>query len=46
MNGGTFDTAKYVSFDIISYNGSQVSLAQPMIKFTNNIGSIDYMPTN
>lgn len=46
MNGGTFDTAKYVSFDIISYNGSPVSLAQPMIKFTNNIGSIDYMPTN
>lgn len=46
MNGGTFNTAKYVSFDIISYNGSPVSLAQPMIKFTNNIGSIDYIPTN
>lgn len=46
MNNGTFDTAKYVSFDVISYNGSPVSLSQPMIKFTNDIGSIDYMPTN
>lgn len=46
MDSGTFDTAKYVSFDIISYNGSPVSLAQPMIKFTNNIGAIDYIPTN
>ena len=46
MNKGTFDTAKYISFDIISYNGSPVSLAQPMIKFTKNIGSVDYMPTD
>lgn len=46
MNNGSFDTAKYVSFDIISYNGNLVSLAQPMLKFTNNIGSVDYMPTD
>lgn len=46
MRGGTFNTAKYVSFVIISLNGSPVSLAQPMIKFTNNIGSVDYIPTD
>ena len=46
MNGGSFDTAKYVSFDIFSFHGSPVSLAQPMIKFTKNIGSVDYMPTD
>ena len=46
MNMGDAKSAKYASFDIISYNGDTVSLAQPMIKFTKNIGSIDYMPTN
>lgn len=38
--------ANYVSFDIISLNGSPVSLAQPMIKFSKNIGSVDYIPTD
>ena len=46
MNGGFVDEAKYVSFEIISFHGSPVSLAQPMIKFTNNIGSVDYIPTD
>jgi len=46
MDSGTVASAKYISFDIISYNGSNVAMAQPMLKFTKNIGSIDYMPTN
>lgn len=46
MNAGTVTSAKYISLDIISYNGSNVAMAQPMIKFTKNIGSIDYVPTN
>jgi len=46
VDSGDITNVNYISLDIVSLNGSPVAFSQPMMKFTKDIGSIDYMLTD